>query len=126
MKKHAKRLVSLILVAVMLLAYVPPVAAASREAQDAANALYALGLFNGTGTDESGNPTFELDRGMTRAEAVTMLVRLLGKENEALSGAWSIPFTDVAEWAKPYVGYAYTNGLTNGTGANFDGNQTPN
>jgi len=46
-----------------------------------------------------------------------MLVRLLGKEGEAKAGTWDIPFTDVADWAKPYVGYAYANGLANGTGA---------
>ena len=43
-----------------------------------------------------------------------MLVRLLGKEDEALAGDWNTPFTDVADWAKPYVGYAYANGLTAG------------
>ena len=45
-----------------------------------------------------------------------MLVRLLGKEDEANEGTWETPFSDVAEWAKPYVGYAYEHGLTNGTG----------
>ena len=46
-----------------------------------------------------------------------MLVRLLGREQEAKAGAWDLPFTDVPEWARPYVGYAYANGLTNGIGA---------
>lgn len=125
MNKRIKRYLSLLLAIVMLLAYVPPVSAASREAQEAADALHDLGLFNGTGTDENGNPIYELDRAPTRAESVTMLVRLLGKENEATSGTWNTPFTDVAEWAKPYVGYAYANGLTNGTGPNtFGGGQT--
>lgn len=125
MNKRIKRYLSLLLAVVMLLAYVPPVSAASREAQEAADALHDLGLFNGTGTDEKGNPIYELDRAPTRAESVTMLVRLLGKENEATSGTWNTPFTDVADWAKPYVGYAYANGLTNGTGANtFGGSQT--
>lgn len=83
----------------------------------AAKQLYAKGLFQGTGTDEDGTPVFELDRTPTRNEAVTMLVRLLGKEDEAKSGTWDIPFTDVANWARPYVGYAYANGLTTGTSA---------
>lgn len=56
-----------------------------------------------------------------------MLVRLLGKEEEAKTGKWTTPFTDVADWAKPYVGYAYTNGLTTGTSATtFGGNATVN
>lgn len=50
-----------------------------------------------------------------------MLVRLLGKEEEAKAGTWEIPFTDVDNWAKPYVGYAYANGLTTGTGDNIFG-----
>ena len=48
-----------------------------------------------------------------------MLVRLLGKEEEALAGNWDLPFTDVSKTsaAYPYIGYAYANGLTNGTSA---------
>lgn len=47
------------------------------------------------------------------------------KRNEAESGTWNTPFTDVADWAKPYVGYAYTNGLAGGTSATtFSGNDT--
>ena len=99
--------------------------AASDEAVTAADALHELGLFNGTGTDANGKPIYDLDRAPTRHEAVTMLVRILGKEEEAKSGNWNIPFTDVADWAKPYVGYAYANGLTSGTGATtFGGNAT--
>lgn len=96
----------------------------SQAAEAAAQELYNLGLFSGTGTDSNGNPIFELERAPNRHEAVTMLVRLLGKEDEAKSKTWSTPFTDVAEWATPYVGYAYTNGLTNGISANaYGGNQ---
>ncbi len=90
--------------------------AATKEERAAQN-LYSLGLFNGVGNKEDGTPIFDLNRGLTRHEAVTMLVRLLGKEDQAKSGTWSTPFTDVAIWAAPYVGYAYANGLTTGTGA---------
>ena len=54
-----------------------------------------------------------------------MLVRLLGKESEAKSGSWTTPFTDVAAWAKPYVGYAYANGLTTGVGKGLFGGGRP-
>lgn len=87
------------------------------EAENEAWQLYNMGLFLGTGVDDDGNPTFALDRQATRAEGVTMLVRLLGAEEEALAGNWTTPFTDVPDWAKPYVGYAYENGLTVGTSA---------
>jgi len=98
--------------------------AATPEMNRAANELYSKGLFGGTGTDVNGNPTFELDRAPTRQEAVTMLVNLLGKAEEARNGIWEMPFTDVADWAKPYVGYAYTNGLASGMSAKeFGANQ---
>lgn len=85
-------------------------------ALEAADALYELGLFKGVGDNEDGSPNYELERAATRAEAVTMLVRLLGQETAAQNGDWETPFVDVADWAKPYVGYAYANGLTLGTG----------
>lgn len=90
-----------------------------------AQALYELGLFRGVGTLEDGSPDFALNQQLTRQEAVVMLVRLLGEEQTAISGSWELPFTDVADWAKPYVGYAYENGLTRGIStAAFGGTQT--
>ena len=113
---YFKRLSSVLLATVLLLVALPAVAfAAGDSANAAADRLYELGLFYGTGTDENGKPIFELDRAPTRHEAVTMLVRLLGKDEEAKNGKWNTPFKDVVEWAKPYVGYAYENGLTSGT-----------
>ena len=98
-----KKVVSLLVLISMLLCVIFPALAANEEAVDAANQLYAFGLFNGTGTDEHGNPNFELDRVPTRYEAVIMLIRLLGKEGEAKAGVWETPFTDVAEWARPML-----------------------
>lgn len=115
--KLKKRILSILLAAILICTAAPSTFAASDEAVTAANSLYSLGLFSGTGTDASGKPVFDLDRAPTRNEAVTMLVRLLGKEDEAKSKTWEIPFIDVAEWAKPYVGYAYANKLTGGTSA---------
>ena len=120
-----KRILSFVLSLVLVLSLIPSTFAASNEANEAAQSLYELGLFSGTGTDANGNPIFDLDRAPTRHEAVTMLVRLLGKGEEAENGTWNTPFTDVADWAKPYVGYAYTNDLTPGTSATtYSGNNT--
>lgn len=117
-----KKIISLLLAIVLVCSMIPTAFAASDEAVTAADALHELGLFNGTGTDANGKPIYDLDRAPTRHEAVTMLVRLLGKGEEAVSGTWETPFTDVADWAKPYVGYAYANKLTSGTSATtFDG-----
>jgi len=112
-----RSVLSLILVFCLLLTVLLPVvsvSAADIPALEAANILNKLGLFGGTGTNPDGTPNYALEKSMNRMEAVTMLVRLLGKEQEAKAGTWEIPFTDVDDWAKPYVGYAYANGLTAG------------
>ena len=92
-----------------------PAAAVSCD-ELAARDLKALGLFKGVSETD-----FALDRAPTRLEAVTMLIRMLGKEKEALTGSWHHPFTDVPSWADSYVGYAYEKGLTNGVSANSFG-----
>lgn len=109
-----KRILSIILALCMLLALAAPALAAENTAETAAQALYDLGLFKGVGNNADGTPNFDLNRAPNRAEAVTMLVRLLGKEEEALAGTWENSFTDVPDWAAPYVGYAYANELTKG------------
>ncbi len=79
------------------------------EHQAEAEALYCLGIFNGS---EKG---FELERIPTRAEGAVMLVRLLGQEDCALHAELTHPFQDVPDWANPYVAYLYQEGLTGGT-----------
>lgn len=87
---------------------------APEHMMNAANTLYLLALFKGTGTHPNGDPVYDLMAMPTRQVAITMLIRLLGKEQLALTGNWTHPFTDVDAWATPYVGYAYANGLTSG------------
>ena len=104
--------------AVLLAALLPAQAFAASESETAAaDTLYELGLFAGTGKNADGSPVYSLDRSMTRQEAMTMFVNLLGKGKEAVDGTWETPFTDVDDWAKPFVGYAYENGLTAGVAA---------
>ena len=74
-----------------------------------ADSLHEMGLFQGT------QNSYDLDRTPTRAEAAVMLVRLLGKEDEAKALTYTAPFTDLKGWEKPYVQYLYSNGLANGT-----------
>lgn len=78
--------------------------------------LYSLGLMKGIGYTDGGILLFDLNRTPTRVEAITMLVRLLGKESDAFNVGKTHPFSDVPEWADGYVSYAYENGLTNGIG----------
>ena len=82
-----KKLLSLFLALALLFSLGSAVFAADDAGREAADALYALGLFQGTGTDAEGQPVFELDRAPTRYEALVMLVRLLGKEGEARTGS---------------------------------------
>lgn len=58
---------------------------------------------------------YELDRQPTRLEGLVMLIRLLGKEAEinAYKNEVTI-FSDVPEWGRAYVNYAYKMGLTKG------------
>lgn len=103
MKRFAK-IITLIVVLVAVLA----VSAFAADFEHCADALKDMGLFQGT------SKGYELDRAPNRAEAATMLVRLLGQEEAAKELEYTAPFTDVQDWAKPYVQYLYDNGLTNG------------
>ena len=105
--KRKTRFAALLLAAMLLLGLLMSVQAS--ESSDAADTLNALGLFQGTGNG------YELDREPTRAEALVMLIRLLGKEAEAKAYAADCPLRDVAgRWMAPYVGWAYANGITKG------------
>lgn len=110
-----KRFAVLIIALILAVGVISQADAAGSEAENAANRLYELGLLAGTKAD--GTPEFDLEGELNREQAVTMLVRLLGKEEEARKGGWKMPFTDVSGWARDYVGYAYEKGLAKGTGA---------
>lgn len=75
-----------------------------------ADALSQMGLFRGM-TDG-----YQLEGSTTRAQGLVMFLRLLGKEEAALATRGQIPFADVPQthWSRPYVVYAYENGLTTG------------
>lgn len=106
MKQKFKMLLATMLAVASLL-----VVAGAANYDHYADQLKSLGLFQGT---DAG---YELDRAPTRAEAATMLVRLLGKEQEAKELEYTAPFTDLEGWEQPYVQYLYENGLTTGASA---------
>lgn len=109
-----RKIITAALAAVLSISALTPVFAASSQAQNTAQILYEKGILNGTGSDEDGNPIFDLERNATRAEAVTLLVTLMGKTEEAKEAKINIPFTDVPDWAAPFVSYAYNNGIVAG------------
>jgi len=77
-----------------------------------ADELFDLGLFLGTGNG------YALSKTLTREQAVTLIVRLLGAEKEALEAEYTKVFSDVREerWSYPYIMYCYENKITLGTG----------
>lgn len=65
--------------------------------------------------DQSG--ALNWDDTLTRAEAVTMIIRLMGLDEEAQAAASKpCPFTDVPDWAKGYVNLASEKGIAKGVG----------
>ena len=106
-----KRSVKSILCGIVISAVMSVCALGAQQGAVIADKLNSLGLFRGTTTG------YQLDRAPTRAESAAMLVRLLGAEKEATDKNYAHPYTDVPEWASPYVGYMHENGLTNGIGS---------
>ena len=123
MKKH--RLLTLVIALALIILSVACVYAADEKATAAADVLYELGLFAGTGTNADGSPIYSLDRELNRQEAMTLFINLLGKADEAMAGTWTTPFTDVDDWAKPFIGYAYEHDFTAGVAEDRFGAHDP-
>ena len=79
--------------------------------QTQAQALQEMGLLQG---NEHGD--LDLLRPLTRMEAITMLVRALGLDNEPVQAVSS--FIDIADdnWGRPYANIALAHGITQGIG----------
>lgn len=115
-----KKILSAALCVVLALSLSIPVLAAEAgsEVETAADYLFQHGIMLG---DENGE--MQLESGLTRAQLATVLARLAGDlehiQTDLTYYTGQCKFSDVPEWAKPYVGYCYTNGLMLGydTGA---------
>ena len=83
------------------------------ESSGEADILNKLGLFQGA---ESG---YELKNPVTRAEAITMVLRIIGEEQQAASLSNRGSFSDVppSHWAYANIEYAADKGYINGTSA---------
>ena len=80
----------------------------SGEHEAAAEELYMYGLFKGSADG------FDLSGTTSKEEAAVMVVRLLGAEDDALSGVYTHPYSDVTGWSSDYVGYLYENEILGG------------
>ncbi len=118
--RNLKKVLALVL-AVAMIASMGLVASAVTYSDVAANANYAdaVNLLSNLGIIKGyDDGTFKPDNAVTRAEAATMIVRMLGLDDEVEQGD-SI-FTDVkaADWFSGYVNVAVANGIVNGMGNN--------
>ena len=87
--------------------------------QEAIEVLQAVGIM--TGVDDAGN--FNPDATVTRNEMAVIMSNLMAYNVKTYSG--TSPFTDVPEWAEPYVAACWTNGITAGTSATtYGGDET--
>ena len=123
MRQH--KILPLVIAVLLIACSAACVYAADEKATAAADVLYDLGLFAGTGTNADGTPIYSLDRQLNRQEAMTLFINLLGKGEEAMEGSWTTPFTDVDDWAKPFIGYAYEHDFTAGVAADRFGAHDP-
>lgn len=69
-----------------------------------ANSLHQLGVFAGFGEGESFDP--QLERELTREEALTLLIQCYGLEEEAKASSAASGFSDVSLEAESYVAKA--------------------
>lgn len=111
-----KKMLIILLTFIIVLSAFPSFSfAAETQNMQQAEDLFKLGLLL------SSNGDFALKEKVTRAQGAVMMVRLLGKEEEARNSNYLHPFTDVPSYASPYVGYCYKHGLTSGVSKNAYG-----
>ena len=79
----------------------------SKQNEEAIEVLKTVGIMVG---DENGK--FNPDAKVTRNEMAVVMCNLLDYTVASYKG--NSPFTDVPEWAEPYVAACYTNGITSG------------
>lgn len=123
--KNLKKVLALV-VAVAMLASMSFVASAATYTDVASNASYAdavnllsnLGIIKGY---EDG--TFRPDNTVTRAEAATMIVRMLALDDEVENGDTNFTDVNADDWCSGFVNVAEANGIINGMG---DGTFNPN
>ncbi len=96
---------------------VSPALAMTQPEDTQAEALRELGIFKGNGDG------FALGDRPTRIEAAVVLLRLMGKEQEALEENLPNPFADVPDWADAQIGYLYQNGVVKGLSESAFGNE---
>ncbi|MBO5666332.1 MAG: S-layer homology domain-containing protein, partial [Firmicutes bacterium] len=105
-----RRLFVMIMCVIMTVGAMPVTASAAAQSSQDMHAEVLNELHLMAGTDKG----FQLHKKVSRVEAITMLINMMGEGETAKNGTYSHPFTDVPAWANNFVGYAYENKLTSG------------
>ncbi len=116
--RNLKKVLALVL-AVAMFASMAMVASAASYSDVASTATYAdavnllsnLGIITGY---EDG--TFKPENTVTRAEAATMMVRMLGLSDDVVKGDTIFTDVDANHWASGYINVAVNAGIINGMG----------
>ena len=122
--RNLKRALSLALASVMVmgLAVVGSNASyvdvTSKQNQEAIEVLQKVGIMVG---DENGK--FNPEAKVTRNEMAVIMANLMDYRVASYKG--TSPFTDVPDWAEPYVAACYTNGIISGYSAKTFGGSDP-
>lgn len=117
------KVTSALLCAALMLSLAYPALAAEpvSEMEIAAEYLYEQGIMVG-----DGNGDMRLNDSLNRAELAVLLTRLHGGSGtDPDSYAWACYFTDVPQWAAPYVGYCTAMLLVAGYGNQIYGANDP-
>ena len=111
-----KRLLSALCAVMLLICAVPMASAQTGDAARRADALTVLHLL-------SEDPSRDLTKPATRAQAAVLLVRLAGGEKKPDTDGWFAGFRDVPDWARTAVNYANRRGWISGvSNVQFDPN----
>ena len=112
--RNLKRALSLLLSSTMVLGMLVMGSSAasyadvtSKQHEEAIEVLKTVGIMTG---DEKGN--FNPESKVTRNEMAVVMSNLMAYNVKTYAN--TSPFTDVPEWAEPYVAACYTNGITSG------------
>ena len=123
--RNLKRALSLALASVMVMGLMVAGSSAkgyddvtSEENVEAIEVLQAVGIMTG---DDNGN--FNPTQNVTRNEMAVIMSNLMDYRVATYKG--TSPFTDVPEWAEPYVAACYTNGIIAGYSATTFGGSDP-
>ena len=111
-----KRLLSALCAVMLLICAVPMASAQTGDAARRADALTVLHLL-------SEDPSRDLTKPATRAQAAVLLVRLAGGEKKPDTDGWFAGFRDVPDWARTAANYANRRGWISGvSNVQFDPN----